>query len=443
MIRFAKFVAVTAVVITYLRLAHSPWPPPPAGVRLEVQVPSVALSDLTEADAQFHLLAVTNEFGHTKAFLNEGRRLMAWGRQGWPYPLLAETCARNASLLIAFDSAARAPSNHWHYTPTWDEKSPPWICSALCYTELNAYRAIAAEQQGAEDAGDSFRLLSLELSTRLIARGAVSSSQYMVGHIVARTALTELGMVIQDNPPPSSERLRKWMETLPRYEPAPETFTETLRYEYLRTSNCFDNYFSCALRNGFAQLGHWLAGSTPRRVHAHVASIYAHYVDISTRPYEPEAFDRYFRQHVKRNQWRFLYDDPTGALLLGAISSSMDLEQASYLKTVAAIRATRLLCALRLYQLDHDGRWPAELKELAPAYLPSLPADPFSTAGETFGYRTCPRDGFILWSRGPDGLDDGGESSIEAPSKAQDLVYGPAMIRLKREKLAGSGWRRR
>ena len=84
---------------------------------------------------------------------------------------------------------------------------------------------------------------------------------------------------------------------------------------------------------------------------------------------------------------------------------------------LASVRAMRLKIALGLYQREH--RHPAErLEDLVPAYLPALPEDPFS--GKSFGYRLCKGKQMekcpegvqpgqaILWSVGPDGVDNGG-----------------------------------
>ncbi len=445
----AVLVAVPVGFIAYLRVARSPWPEAPAGVRLAVQTPSVALSELTEADTQFHLLTITNDFKQSKGFRIEYNRLMAWGRKGWPYPALAETCANSGDHLMALDSAARAPSNHWHVIADFDA-AIPWLGPSLNYAKLNAYRALAADLQGPDGAGDPFRRLSFELSARLMPQGTLI--QHLVGLAMAGVAASELGDSILGDPPPSPERLRRWIEELPRYEPRDETFSETMRYEYMGASNVVDHVSSSSKDSqgivGFASYHQeppdfdrllrfrplmWLVGSTPRRVHGHVARIYAHMVDLSTRPYEPGAADQFIEQHFEMNRRRFMCDDPIGALILAMMVPAVDASRARHLESVALIRATRVMCALRLYQMDHGGRWPAELSELLPGYLPELPADPFSAAGDGFGYRTDSEDGFVLWSRGRDTRDDGGEPTMEDPGKAKDLVFGPSIIRLKRE----------
>lgn len=67
--------------------------------------------------------------------------------------------------------------------------------------------------------------------------------------------------------------------------------------------------------------------------------------------------------------------------------------------------------ALHAYKLDH-GRYPASLSLLAPAYLSQIPADPFAQSGP-LRYRTTP-GGYVLYSVGPDGVDDGGKPIVDA-----------------------------
>ena len=42
--------------------------------------------------------------------------------------------------------------------------------------------------------------------------------------------------------------------------------------------------------------------------------------------------------------------------------------------------------AVRLYRIDHQGRWPAKLDDLVPQYLPAVPIDPTSNGAAPLGY---------------------------------------------------------
>lgn len=67
-------------------------------------------------------------------------------------------------------------------------------------------------------------------------------------------------------------------------------------------------------------------------------------------------------------------------------------------------RAAHLLVALRAHRLEH-GDWPAALGELPARFHGTEFRDPFS--GAPFGYRRT-EDGFVFYSVGPDGVDNGG-----------------------------------
>jgi hypothetical protein len=60
--------------------------------------------------------------------------------------------------------------------------------------------------------------------------------------------------------------------------------------------------------------------------------------------------------------------------------------------------------AIQSFQREHDSN-PRELGELVPRYLEAMPIDPFS--GQPLVYRLT-EDGFVLYSVGKDGKDDGG-----------------------------------
>jgi len=91
--------------------------------------------------------------------------------------------------------------------------------------------------------------------------------------------------------------------------------------------------------------------------------------------------------------------------------------------TIAATRALQLAAAIQWYRLDHHA-FPATLDALVPAYLPAIPLDPYS--GKPLQLR---RDGdtWVLWSIGPDLLDDLGQKALplisHRPGETGDLVW--------------------
>jgi hypothetical protein len=63
------------------------------------------------------------------------------------------------------------------------------------------------------------------------------------------------------------------------------------------------------------------------------------------------------------------------------------------------------MLALRAFRLE-KGHYPANLKELAPQYLKKVPIDPF--AGDAPLYYRLQGQKYVLWSIGPDGVDNHG-----------------------------------
>jgi hypothetical protein len=72
---------------------------------------------------------------------------------------------------------------------------------------------------------------------------------------------------------------------------------------------------------------------------------------------------------------------------------------------------TKLAIVLHIYRLE-NGQYPERLQDLVPKYLPKLPEDLFS--GQPPIYRRTEK-GFVLYSVGPNGKDDGGRTAEDSP----------------------------
>jgi hypothetical protein len=115
------------------------------------------------------------------------------------------------------------------------------------------------------------------------------------------------------------------------------------------------------------------------------------------------------------------------ALMVPAIGTALEANDqiASYLA------ATRLMLALEIHRAK-QGAYPGALAELVPSILPSEPLD--AVNGKAFGYRVLAPGadaagrGYLLYSFGPDGVDNGGsmgaagESPPQTPFKATGLL---------------------
>ena len=83
---------------------------------------------------------------------------------------------------------------------------------------------------------------------------------------------------------------------------------------------------------------------------------------------------------------------------------SLDFTSGAFRFTHAHLRCLIATVAAERYRLTR-GRWPAELAELAPAFIASVPIDPFD--GKPLRY-SVGDDGVKIYSVGPDMVDDGG-----------------------------------
>jgi hypothetical protein len=73
--------------------------------------------------------------------------------------------------------------------------------------------------------------------------------------------------------------------------------------------------------------------------------------------------------------------------------------------------------ALEAYQRDHDGNYPATVEDLRGRFINEIPLDPFS--GDLFRY-VVEESGFLLYSVGPNGMDEEGRGNGDTP-KGDDI----------------------
>ncbi len=90
--------------------------------------------------------------------------------------------------------------------------------------------------------------------------------------------------------------------------------------------------------------------------------------------------------------------------------------------------------ALRAYRLDH-GAYPAGLSDLVPDYLDAVPNDPFAE-DVPLRYR-IDGDRYILYSVGPDGVDDGGMAIFDPNNPFGPWSQHQAFVNSKGDIVAG------
>jgi hypothetical protein len=101
-----------------------------------------------------------------------------------------------------------------------------------------------------------------------------------------------------------------------------------------------------------------------------------------------------------------------GELLPGLLIPAFDKIQGAADRTEQISRNLHVAYALAAYQRER-GRYPSRLGELSPRYLSTVPMDLFS--GKALVYRPS-ANGYLLYSVGSNGLDEGGRTYDDVPS---------------------------
>ena len=88
----------------------------------------------------------------------------------------------------------------------------------------------------------------------------------------------------------------------------------------------------------------------------------------------------------------------------------------------AYTRVTRTVLAIERWRLTHNGRLPDSLKDLVPGFLPTVPLDPFDE--KPLRYKKSAQ-GYIVYSIGPDLVDDGGKERTYSTNESDhyDVVF--------------------
>jgi len=108
-------------------------------------------------------------------------------------------------------------------------------------------------------------------------------------------------------------------------------------------------------------------------------------------------------------------------LIARMVLPSVHRAHLQYIHGATLHAALRQIVALQRYRLRHR-RFPDELTQLVPDFLPQLPPDPYS--GEAFKYRH-ENDGWLLYSVGQDLRDDGGVHE-ERGGGGGDIIFRSA-----------------
>lgn len=127
------------------------------------------------------------------------------------------------------------------------------------------------------------------------------------------------------------------------------------------------------------------------------------------------------------NQWDYLKHGVTpqsrGRLVACACLLNLSGGYGSYLAMDDRNRVqrglARLHLALAIHRAQHGG-YPDTLDQLVPNAIAELPTDPINT--KPYAYRMI-KGGFLLYSLGPNGIDDGGSRGVDDQFSYSERVY--------------------
>ncbi len=140
----------------------------------------------------------------------------------------------------------------------------------------------------------------------------------------------------------------------------------------------------------------------PDHIKAKVFNDFTAYMDACIRNVQPS-----------RNPLVAVRNAPADIILL-TITPQVDGAWFADVRCETQNRLLIVALALQAYRADH-GRYPDRLSELVPAYMAKIPVDLFALKGK-LRYRRD--DGkYVLWSVGPDGVDDNGRPATD-PTKS-------------------------
>ncbi|HLW65872.1 MAG TPA: hypothetical protein VKS79_11170 [Gemmataceae bacterium] len=136
--------------------------------------------------------------------------------------------------------------------------------------------------------------------------------------------------------------------------------------------------------------------------------------EIKTRRTEAASPETFIKKEIWGPKFR---GEKIGDILVGLLLPAFNKLVDSADRLEQTYRNLHLAFALAAYHADHH-RYPETLAELAPKFIDKIPDDLFS--GQPLIYR-LEGDGYLLYSVGVNGIDDGGQGYDDDP-KGDDLV---------------------
>ncbi len=442
--------------LTLIILQHTvaAWPDPVPGVRLEPSRPILAAADVTPDNAFYYIRQWKDACVQTSRLTTQSgdceARLSAYGPAGAPYPEIDAQLAANAENLELARKAAATPKCQVVTALSFNDLFP-YLAKTRALVKLLCYRA-----ESAAAAGD-WNAATCDLRTALVISSHLSRGGPLIHRLVSIavhgiTTATIRRIAFEQNPPP--EFLKEMDALLAEIAGNLEPPAEALRHERVLLQNELSSIVGM-MEDDRRMAGAWGCATawlyrhgllfcvcaSPEKVRSHLDI----FISRVIAAYETKEYVTISRMQTcmgtefrKRGGLGFV-NDPIGSALVILIVPGYVWAVDNVFRERASLDATRVVLAVRRWQLDHGGKLPAALADLVPAYIAAVPEDPFSPKHEPLRYRT---DGttWAVYSVDKDGKDDGGRYSWADSDDRQahpaelDLVFASDEFQKKRAK---------
>jgi hypothetical protein len=120
---------------------------------------------------------------------------------------------------------------------------------------------------------------------------------------------------------------------------------------------------------------------------------------------------------IRCDAWERQLAPPPWAVWSGMLVPSLNAAMRHHVAAMTKIQTVQLAIAIEQRHLQADGP-PADLSDLVPDHIDAVPIDPFD--GQPLRYLRLD-DGYVIYSVGFDGLDDGGAVERSEGKPAPDI----------------------
>jgi hypothetical protein len=180
----------------------------------------------------------------------------------------------------------------------------------------------------------------------------------------------------------------------------------------------------------------WLVGSTRPVVKANLARVYKCLIKASDEPYQVQKMQYLEKSLVPpiKPMDRLLLHDPFGYILAKILLPVYPGIIVRYHRRATDLAGTAAVIAIREFE-QAEHRPPTSLQELVPKYMPDIPLDPFD--GAPLRYHIRPDGKWIVYSVGPNQIDEGGEQTKGDPrnyTDSGDVVFCECEVDVARER---------